>query len=105
MTLLMHPAAGAELDGAIDWTAEHRSPGKAVELSDALTETMDTILSHPHGFAKADDGPIGDDVRNVILTRFPYRVGYIVLTGGLYIIAAAHTSMRPAYWASRIENG
>jgi len=35
-------------------------------------------------------------------TRFPYSLMYVVEPEELFVVAVAHQSKRPAYWADRI---
>ena len=99
----LHPDARAELDQAIDWTAGHWSPAKAVELNDALAAGLDAIGTSPFSYPEAEDAPAGYDMRNLILNRFPYRIVSALLSGGAYVFAIAHTSRRPGYWQKRID--
>jgi hypothetical protein len=43
-------------------------------------------------------------VRAKVLVRFPYSVMYVVESDTLFIVAVAHQSKRPAYWADRIPH-
>ena len=41
-------------------------------------------------------------VRTMVLDRFPYTLMYVVQETELFVVAVAHQSRRPAYWADRI---
>ena len=41
------------------------------------------------------------DMRRFVMRRFPYNVLYHTVSGELHILAIAHQSRRPGYWASR----
>ena len=41
------------------------------------------------------------DVRRFVMRRFPYNVYYHTVSGELQILAIAHQSRRPGYWANR----
>jgi toxin ParE1/3/4 len=41
------------------------------------------------------------DARRFVMRRFPYNVIYQVASGELRILAVAHQSRRPGYWAGR----
>ncbi len=41
-------------------------------------------------------------VRAKVLAKFPYSIMYVIETNVLFIVAVAHQSRRPAYWADRI---
>lgn len=42
------------------------------------------------------------DVRAKALTSFPYSLMYVVDPSEIFIVAVAHHSRRPAYWADRL---
>ncbi len=49
--------------------------------------------------------PIVDlGVRAKLLVRFPYSLMYVVDENELFILAVAHQSRRPAYWADRLPS-
>jgi toxin ParE1/3/4 len=95
MSVAFHPAARREADDAIDWYAA-RSPRTGVRLADALDRAVDDIAASPRSH------PPGDEVRNLLLTRFPYRVVYLLQDDQTVIVAVAHTSRRPGYWHQRL---
>jgi toxin ParE1/3/4 len=41
-------------------------------------------------------------VRAKVLARFPYTLMYVVAESELVILAVAHHSRRPGYWANRL---
>jgi plasmid stabilization system protein ParE len=101
MSISFHPAAQREADDAIDWYAA-RSPRTGLRLADALDRAVDDIVASPRLYPPADDAPPGDEVRNLLLTRFPYRVVYLLQDDQTVIVAVAHTSRRPGYWHQRL---
>jgi plasmid stabilization system protein ParE len=44
-------------------------------------------------------------VRAKVLVRFPYSLMYVVEPHEVFIVAVAHHSKRPAYWADRLLPG
>jgi plasmid stabilization system protein ParE len=101
MNLPSHPAAWREADDAIDWYAA-RSPRTGVRFTDAIDRAVDDIAANPRMYPLADDAPPGDEVRNLIMSRFPYRVVYLLNGTQVVIVAVAHTSRPPGYWHSRL---
>jgi hypothetical protein len=50
--------------------------------------------------------PITEEgVQAKVLVKFPYSLMYIVEEHEVYIVAVAHQSKRPAYWADRLPAG
>jgi toxin ParE1/3/4 len=94
-----HAAAGAELSEAVGYY-----DGKAAGLGDSfLAEVKAATLSiqeYPEIAPVIEDG-----VRAKPLVRFPYRLMYVVEAHELYIVAVAHQSKRPGYWADRLPTG
>jgi hypothetical protein len=48
---------------------------------------------------------INEGVRAKLLVNFPYTLMYVVEQHELYIVAVAHQSRRPGYWADRVRTG
>ena len=93
-----HDAAYAELTEAVAYY-----DGKALGLGDRfLAEVKSatrTIEKYP------EIAPIVDlGVRAKLLVRFPYSLMYVVDENELFILAVAHQSRRPAYWADRLPS-
>jgi plasmid stabilization system protein ParE len=93
-----HDAADAELTEAVAYY-----DGKALGLGDRfLAEVKSatrTIEKYP------EIAPIVDlGVRAKVLVRFPYSLMYVVDENELFILAVAHQSRRPAYWADRLPS-
>jgi plasmid stabilization system protein ParE len=91
-----HEAADAELAEAVDYY-----DGKALGLGDRFLADVNaatrTIERYPNIAPVIDD-----DVRAKSLVRFPYSVMYVVEDQELFIVAVAHQSRRPGYWADRL---
>lgn len=45
-----------------------------------------------------------EDVRRVVLKRFPYKLLYIIEADHLLVVAVAHQRRQPEYWFNRIAN-
>jgi toxin ParE1/3/4 len=91
-----HDAADAELTEAVAYY-----DGKALGLGDRFLAEVKSatrlIEKYPEIAAIVDLG-----VRAKILDRFPYSLMYVVDETELFILAVAHHSRRPAYWADRL---
>ena len=95
LPLDFHPAVRDEIDDAHDWYERCRV-GLGTAFLDEVERVLVGIIANParYGFAK-------DDVREGLLTRFPYAVYYRVLVNRIRVLAVYHTSRNPAKWRSR----
>ena len=91
-----HEAADAELTEAVLYY-----DGKASGLGDRFLADVKAatrrIEQYPEIAQVVDLG-----VRAKVLVNFPYSLMYVVDPDELFIVAVAHHSKRPAYWADRL---
>ncbi len=101
MRVVVHEEASAELDAAAIWYEQRRTDlgrdllaeaARAIGLIDQSPETWPPWLEVPHR-----------DVRQFPLTRFPYRVLYVLRPDDVLVVAFAHTSRDPTYWLRRVR--
>ncbi|MFO0843937.1 MAG: type II toxin-antitoxin system RelE/ParE family toxin [Gemmataceae bacterium] len=95
LPLDFHPAVRDEIDDAHDWY-EQRQAGLGRDFLDEVERVLGEIAANParYGFAEGD-------VREGLLTRFPYAVYYRVLTDRVRVLAVFHTARDPSGWQSR----
>lgn len=95
LPLDFHPAVRGEIDHAHDWY-EQRQPGLGRDFLDEVERVLGEIIADPvrYGFADAD-------IREGLLSRFPYAIYYRVLTDRIRVLAVFHTSRDPSGWQSR----
>ncbi len=93
--ILFHPEAQAEYDAAIAWY-QSRSPRTASRFEAEMNRVLGLIGTSPDVFPSYDD-----EHRFAVLRRFPYSVVYQVQPGHVYVVAVAHSSRSPGYWAGR----
>ena len=86
----------AEIVEAEDWFID-RNPAACVRFVENLDAALDRIERTP----TAPPFYIGT-TRAVLVTGFKYVVVYVVLSDRVEVIALAHTSRKPGYWADRI---
>jgi hypothetical protein len=91
-----HEAADAELTEAVAYY-----DGKAAGLGDRFLAEVKlasrSIEQYPEIAPAIDYG-----VRAKVLSRFPYTLMYVFDEHELFIVAVAHQSRRPGYWADRL---
>jgi plasmid stabilization system protein ParE len=90
-----HPGAIRDARIARFWY-EDRSPQAARAFAAELKRGVDLIREAPERW------PVSlRRTRRYVLHRFPYSIVYRLLDDGVWILAVAHSSRRPAYWKSR----
>jgi toxin ParE1/3/4 len=91
-----HEAADAELTEAILYY-----DAKALGLGDRFLADVKAATSRIEQYPEIAQ-VIDLGVRAKILTSFPYSLMYVLDLSEIFIVALAHHSRRPAYWADRL---
>jgi len=97
MILRLHRLAVAEIDHEVDYY-EAKQPGLGAELEDEVDSVLAMILRFPHA---APQWKTRVDRRVAVLDRFPFTMPYQLTRNEIVVLALAHTSRRPGYWARR----
>jgi hypothetical protein len=91
-----HEAADAEVTEALDYY-----DGKASGLGDRFLAEIKAATGYIERYPEM--APVIDyDVRAKTLVHFPYTLMYVQDAQELFIVAVAHQSKRPGYWADRL---
>jgi plasmid stabilization system protein ParE len=93
--------AEAEATEASRWY-DARRPGLGDEFLAALDEALERIELNPD-LGSRPPSVSSEDVRRMIMRRFPYDVVYIELSDRIQVLAVAHERRRPGYWVDRIR--
>ena len=93
-----HEAADSELTEAVAYY-----DGKALGLGDRFLAEVKSATRNIEEYPEIAP-VVADGVRAKVLVRFPYSLMYVVDEQGLFIVAVAHQSKRPAYWAERVSH-
>lgn len=95
MNFEFHPGAEEEF---IEEAARYESqvPGLGVRFGAEINRVIELLLENSRVGA-----PLGGDLRNFVLRRFPHSIIYTVIGDTLFIVAIAHGSRKPGYWRSR----
>ena len=98
MNLRIHRLAVAEIDHEVDYY-ESRQGGLGTELEDEIDAafSFSLILRFTQAAPQWRDRP---DRRVAALDRFPFTIPYQITHEDIVILALAHTSRRPDYWAT-----
>lgn len=73
-----------------------RIPGLGSEFLAEVERTTALVAEHPLLGATFDE-----DIRRVLVRRFPYSLLYHVIGDEVLILAVSHHSRKPGYWRSR----
>jgi plasmid stabilization system protein ParE len=103
MNLEILDAAAAEIQHHYDWYHE-RNPRVAERLADLFETTILQIVQAPLKFSLMEMPTNPGNIRRAILKGFPLYVLYRVREKTVEVFAVPHTSQRPEYWKSRIED-
>jgi hypothetical protein len=94
-----HEAAEAELTEAVLYY-----DAKASGLGDRFLADVRAATSKIEQYPEI--APVIEfGVRAKVLISFPYSLMYVMDPDELFILAVAHQSKRPAYWADRLPTG
>ncbi len=77
---------------------DETSPGIGVEFLKDLRHAITRLREFP--FLGT---PIDDELRGLVMSRFPFKVIYYVEPDSIVIVSVAHQSRRPNYWRGRIN--
>ncbi len=88
-------AAESEFTDALCWYGK-RSSDVALNFDSEFDAVLAKIAESPDRYPACDERH-----RYVLMRRFPYQVIYRTVTDEITIIAVAHTSREPGYWADR----
>lgn len=96
LPLDFHPLVQKETDAAYRWYERQRT-GLGADFLDAVEQVLDEIIANPARYGFADD-----DIREGLLTRFPYAIYYRMLPDRIRVLAVFHTARDPSVWQSRV---
>lgn len=100
--ILFEPEAAHELEAAALWYEAQRS-GLGLAFLATVDRTVEHVTAWPDTGTPVAGVSASLAVRQTPVTRFPYRVVYMVAHEDLRVLAIAHDRRRPGYWRSRTE--
>ena len=97
MRVRIAASASEELVAAVRWYEDKR-PGLGAAFFDTVQAAVARVEEHPN-----IGNPFDEDsgARRVLIPGFPYQVVYFVRPAEIVVVAVAHLSRRPGYWAGR----
>jgi toxin ParE1/3/4 len=96
ISVRLHPAARREIRRAFEWYLQEAGQRIAAGFLDDFEQTLTLLKNHPE-----IGEPGGSNTRRLIFQRYPYTVVYRLKGETLEIVATAHHSRHPEYWAGR----
>lgn len=69
-------------------------------LGEALIGEVDRQLERLRAFPEVGS-PVGGGLRRTLLDGFPFQLIYAVENRAIVVVAVAHQSRRPGFWAGR----
>lgn len=98
MRLIYHPDAERELIEAAEFY-ERRVPTLGAQFLEAVDRAIGVIQEAPDRWRI-----IESDIRSYPVSRFPYKIHYRILEGGIRILVFKHSSRDPNYWRYRLAD-
>jgi len=95
LPVVLRPAARAEFDNAVDWY-EQQIPGLGMEFVACVQEVLTRISATPERYAR-----VFQDIRRVVVRRFPSTVYYKVEPQQVVVLAVFHSRRDPSAWQER----
>jgi toxin ParE1/3/4 len=95
MPLSFRSAARKEFTDAVAWYDAQRK-GLGAAFVAAVNEMLGAVADQPYRYPA-----VYGDVREALVSRFPYCVYYRVKTNRIVIIAVFHGSRDPSIWQAR----
>jgi plasmid stabilization system protein ParE len=97
--IILTPEAEADTQSAFDWY-EEQDQGLGDQFLGCLEEALSLIARHPGRY------PIRfDEIRRILIRRFPYTVYFDYDDGAVYIYYVFHSSQNPAKLRGRVRRG
>lgn len=96
MKLEYHPDASAELEEVTRYYVG-KDPDVAERFLEAIDRVTRRILTMPESY------PVyRATVRKALVAGFPYQIFFCLRDETVHLVAVAHSSRRPDYWAHRV---
>jgi plasmid stabilization system protein ParE len=95
LPIVLRPEARAEFDDAFDWYEQQRH-GLGMDFVAHVQEVLDRISDTPERYVQ-----VFQDIRRVVVQRFPYSIFYKVEPQQVVVLAVFHSSRNPTIWQAR----
>lgn len=95
MSLVIRPAAAADLDEAFLWYDAQR-PGLGGDFLNAVEQVFHALVENPHRYRV-----VYRETRRANVRRFPYGVFYRIVGNDVVVVACFHGRRDPKRWEGR----
>ena len=92
-----HPSAIREIRDAIQWYRD-RDEQVGEEFRSLITAAEELVQRSPESWAS-----YFHETRGFRFQKFPFVMAYVIRDDTIFIVALAHTKMKPGYWHERLE--
>ncbi|WP_371805113.1 type II toxin-antitoxin system RelE/ParE family toxin [Candidatus Lokiarchaeum ossiferum] len=96
--VIFHPDAKKDLENGIIYY-----DSQVFGLGYNFLEEVEHLIKNIQKFPKCGK-ILRNNVRQIVLQRFPYMILYIFKENQIYIVAVAHQNQKPYYWKSRVKS-
>lgn len=96
----IHVAAAEEAAEAAAWYEKER-PGLGSEFAQAIDAALDLLEEDIIPLTSMPGLTAAQDVKRLLLRRFPYAVVVRERGNEILVVAVAHHARRPGYWRGR----
>jgi plasmid stabilization system protein ParE len=93
--VLLEPEAERDITEAAAWYNAQR-PGLGTDFMTEARRTMALVESGPERFPR-----VADEIRRILLHRFPYGLYYVIDPEVVAVIACVHGRRHPDTWRAR----
>lgn len=95
MSFTFHPEAAEEFEAAVAWY-EERENGLGIDFAAEVNAAIRRAVAMPEAWAL-----LTENIRRVLVSRFPYGVLYAQQDDGLIVLAVMHLRREPGCWMPR----
>jgi plasmid stabilization system protein ParE len=96
MKIRFHLEAELELEQAVFYYEDCQT-GLGKQLNQEIKSTVQLMLAHPNAWPT-----IQNNIRRILVRRFPYGLIYSIGKVEIYILAVMHLNREPNYWKNRV---
>lgn len=96
LPIVFRVEAQAEFNEAFDWYEQQR-PGLGIDFLICVAEVLERIESLPEAYEV-----VFEDVRRVVVRKFPYLILYKVEPSRIVVLAVFHSKRDPQVWQDRV---
>jgi toxin ParE1/3/4 len=101
MSFHILPEADQEVIEATTWYDDHALLGN--EFLSEVARAYELIKQNSASLTRLETYAGSQDVRRVLLKRFPFMIVILRRDTGIVVVAVSHTRRKPNYWVKRLK--